>query len=313
MRHSSYQALRERAAVLDLTGRGFLRMRGADRARLLHAMTTNHVQGLQPGESCYAFLLSSQGRVLADVTILCGETEIYLDTEPETHSLVHQHLERYIIADDAVVADLTGHVAVLAVEGPQAPVVADELGVPPIPHLNQWTSWNMWPVARISASGQPGFRFFLPRAEADSFRERLSGHGLPEAGKQEWHTVRLESAHPRFGEDFCDQQIPHETQLLHAIHFNKGCYLGQEIVERVRARGHVNRKLVQLHIATQQAPTPGTKLLTGDGKEAGVVTSAAFSPALGKVVALGYVRVEHTGAALRAGDAIAVVTPLKPR
>lgn len=313
MRIAAYQALRESAAFLDLTRRGFLRVRGEDRARLLHAMTTNHIQGMRPGEACYAFFLSSQGRVLADVHVLCGEDEIYLDTEAETHPLVYQHLDRYIIADDAVVTDLTEQTAAIAVEGPSAAAVLAELGVSPVPEQGRWALWNLWPVSRASVTGQPGFRFFVPRLEADAFRARLAGQGLPEAGKPESDVVRLENAHPRYGEDFCDQQIPHETQLLDAIHFNKGCYLGQEIVERVRSRGHVNRKLMHLQIATAVAPRPDTKIVTAEGKEAGQVTSAAFSPALGRVVALGYLRVEHLSAGLRVGDATATISPAAPR
>ena len=104
---AGYTALREDAAWLDLSGRGKIRATGEDRARLLHAMTTNQVETLQPGEGCYAFFLNAQGRILADVNLLCFEDHFLLDTEPETRTKVYEHLDRYIIADDVTLEDQT--------------------------------------------------------------------------------------------------------------------------------------------------------------------------------------------------------------
>jgi tRNA-modifying protein YgfZ len=113
----------------------------------------------------------------------------------------------------------------------------------------------------------------------------------------------VENRRPRYGVDFSEANIPQETQLLHALHFSKGCYLGQEIVERVRSRGHVNKQLAALHIEDTVVPAAGTKL-TVDGKEVGEITSAVYSPALGGIAAFGIVRVEAArGGNLRAGDA----------
>ena len=120
MNQDAYRALREHAAFIDLTGRGHVRVTGEDRARLLHAMTTNQVEALKPGESCYAFFLTAQGRILADVNVLCTESSLLLDTEPEVADAVYQHLDRYIIADDVTLENLTEQVAVIGVEGPEA-------------------------------------------------------------------------------------------------------------------------------------------------------------------------------------------------
>ena len=125
-----YTALRERAAWLDLSGRGKIRATGEDRARLLHAMTTNQVETLQPGEGCYAFFLSAQGRILADANLLCFEDHFLLDTEPETRTKVYEHLDRYIIADDVTLEDQTDRIATIAIEGPKAGAVLAELGAP---------------------------------------------------------------------------------------------------------------------------------------------------------------------------------------
>src|SRR5580765_8313539 len=125
-----YAALREHAACLDLSGRGKIRATGEDRARLLHAMTTNQVETLKPGEGCYAFFLNAQGRILADVNLLCFEDHFMLDTEPETRTKVFEHLDRYIIADDVTIEDQTERMATISVEGPDASLILAHLGAP---------------------------------------------------------------------------------------------------------------------------------------------------------------------------------------
>src|SRR5580765_757595 len=115
-----YTSLREAAACLDLSGRGKIRAIGEDRARLLHAMTTNQVETLKPGEGCYAFFLSAQGRILADANLLCFEDHFLIDTEPETRTKVYEHLDRYIIVDDVTLDDQTDRIATISIEGPQA-------------------------------------------------------------------------------------------------------------------------------------------------------------------------------------------------
>ena len=291
MDHDSYLALRESAAVMDLPGRGHLQATGEDRARLLHAMTTNHVEELVPGDCRYAFFLSSQGRILADVNIVCTEAALLLDTEPEAAEPIYQHLDRYIIADDVTLANLTERMSAIALEGPQSAAVLERMGID-APASGHWTAWRTFAVAAVSATGQRGFRFFVPRSERESVIEWINGAGAVKTGHAEWNTVRLENGVARFGEDFTEREIPHETRLIdRAISFSKGCYLGQEIVERVRSRGQVNRQLMHLAIPGQTAPAAHTKLSL-EGREVGEVTSAAYSPEAGLVFALGYVRAQ---------------------
>jgi aminomethyltransferase len=134
-------------------------------------------------------------------------------------------------------------------------------------------------------------RVFLPTAEKAAFVDRLKAANLLEATPAEVQVVRLEQGSPRFGEDISSRYLAQETQMTHAVHSNKGCYLGQEIVERVRAQGQVHRLLAPVHIAAAEPPEPGTKLLA-NGNPVAEITSAAFSPALGEVAALAYVRRE---------------------
>lgn len=269
---TGYEALRQSAAWIDLSARGRIRAAGDDRKRLLHAMCTNHVEQMQPGDSLYAFFLNAQGRILADAWILCAEDHLLLDTEPETRGTLFGHLDRYIIADDVTLEDLTEATAEIAVEGPLAER-APRRGA----------------VIRASATGQPGWRMIVPAAERDALTEQLRAAGIVEATAEEARTVRIENGVPRYGEDITGAHLVHETRQLHAVHFNKGCYLGQEIVERVRARGQVHRMLYPIRIAAQTPPAAGEKVLSA-GEECGFVTSAAWSPAQGCVRALAYLR-----------------------
>jgi folate-binding protein YgfZ len=166
-------------------------------------------------------------------------------------------------------------------------------------------AWDGNVVASLSATGQPGFRIF--GADAQALRGKLESAGAIPATAGEVRTVRIENGRPRYGDDIFETSLPQETQQMHAISFNKGCYLGQEIVERIRARGHVNRKLVRMEIDAREVVS-GAKVVAG-GAEVGDVTSAVWSPRSGKTVALGYVRVPHceAGSSVEVGGASAVV------
>jgi folate-binding protein YgfZ len=276
-----YRALRENAAWMDLSTRGKIRATGEDRARLLHAMTTNHIEQLRPSDGCYAFFLNAQGRILGDANILCFEDSLLLDTEPETRVKLFEHLERYIIADDVTIEDETARIATIAIEGPEAFDVLRTMGatLPAAPH--SWTAWENRTVARIGTTGLDGLLVLMPAEERDAFVSRLA---LPAATSDDALTVRIENGHPRYGVEITDRNLVQETGQLHAVHFQKGCYLGQEIVERVRSRAQIHRVLRRVEIDTPNPPAAGVKT---DQLE---IASSAFSPALQKTVALAYVR-----------------------
>jgi folate-binding protein YgfZ len=297
---AGYRALRESAAWMDLSARGKIRATGDDRARLLHAMSTNHIEQLRPGEGCYAFFLNAQGRILGDTNILCFEDSLLLDTEPETRVKLFEHLERYIIADDVTAEDETARIATIAIEGPDASRVLQAMGatLPEAPY--HWLAWEHRTVARISTTGPAGFLIFMSAAERDAFVSRLA---IPMAMAEDARTVRIENAHPRYGVEITERNLVQETGQLHAVHFNKGCYLGQEIVERVRSRAQIHRVLRRIEIDTANPPAGGTKT------EELEIASAVFSPALQKTVALAYVKTPFAepGTALNFDGARAMV------
>jgi aminomethyltransferase len=308
---TGYQALRSTVASLDLSARGKIIATGEDRARLLHAMTTNQVQQLQPGEGCYAFFLNAQGRILGDVNLFCRENDFLLDVEPETREPLFQHLDKFIIADDVALEDATDRIATLALEGPQALDAAQRIGVPMPEKPWAHVMWNDVVVAHASWTGSPGLRFFAPVDAGQRLIEQFQNAGALPVSLQAARIVRLENFQPRYGEDIFPTTLSQETQQTHAVNFNKGCYIGQEIVERVRSRGLVHRLLAGIEIDSAQPPEPDTRLLHGE-EDVGKITSAAFSPALAKVVAMAYIRRElaEPGTALTVNGHAAVVRSL---
>jgi aminomethyltransferase len=302
----SYAALHERAAWIDLSGRGKIRATGDDRARLLHSMTTNHIQELLPGNGCYTFFLTAQGRIIADANIFCMPDYLLIDTEAETRQRVLEHLENFIIADDVIMRDFTDDYGTINIEGPQAEAVLQRFEVPTARLPYSFAEWSRCEVAHVTYTGQPGYSFIFPVEQRDTVLGHLIGAGIPHADIATADVVRVENGRARYGVDIIDTTLPQETQIANAVHPSKGCYIGQEIVERVRSRGHVNKVIAPLDVQGSEAPAFGAKV-HADGKEVGVITSAAYSPARQHVVALGTIRAEALTASLTVNGASASV------
>lgn len=304
-----YWGLRDSAAWIDLSTRGKIRMTGEDRVRLLHAMTTQNIQQMAPGAGAYTFFLNAQGRILGDANVFCFEDSLMLDTEPETRQKLYEHIDRYIIADDVTLEDASRRIATIAIEGPMAAAAMQALGAP-LPESDHATApWGARTVARTSSTGTHGYFVFLPAEEKAGLTTVLFTAGIPEATADDARTVRIENGVPRYGEEITERYLVQETGQLRAVHFAKGCYLGQEIVERVRSQAQIHRALRRLEIERTVPPEPGAKLTKGDAP-AGDIASAAYSPALGKVAALAYVRIPfaEAGTELQAGAAAVRVT-----
>jgi tRNA-modifying protein YgfZ len=292
---AGYDALTNGAALLDLSKRGRIRVTGEDRARLLHALTTNHVQQMKSGDGIYAFFLNAQGRILADTYILCFEEHFLLDTAPETHHVIYGHLDQYIIADDVTIEDVTEHTFSFGLEGPKAIDAAARCGLLAPHHRFSHVPSGAFLTASISSTGSYGVRIYGPVRHKDEAIALIEGAGAIGASDADAETVRIENFVPKYGSDITEHTLPQETQQMHALHFQKGCYLGQEIVERIRSRGHVNRLLMGFRIESPTnssettAPKPGAQLML-EGKPAGEVTSSAATNSA--VFGLAYVRTQ---------------------
>ncbi len=277
------------AVLFELENRGRIRVSGEDCKRLLHAMTSNHVEQLAPGQGCYAFFLNANGRILSDVNVLAAPDSLLLDVEPASRDFVLAHLDKFIIADDVTLTDETAHWTTLAVEGPDAAEILTAAEIPvPAAQLDS-LPWAGRLVVKASYTGQTGYWILVSPLDAPIVREALLTAGATELTLLQADAIRITQGKPRYGVDFGEAHLVQETQLMHAVHFQKGCYLGQEIVERVRSRGQVHRRLVAFRIAGEAPIAPHTKIMAAE-KEAGEITSS--TPLNGETAAIGIVRAE---------------------
>lgn len=264
--------------LFELPHRGRIKAFGDDRKRLLHAMTTNHVQQLEPGQGCYAFFLSAQGRIQSDVTILAQPDHLLLDLEPAQAGPIYAHLDKYIIADDVTLENATETQTTLALEGPRAKEILEQIGAP-IPEADYASlPWADRLIVKTTYTGAPeSYHIYLSPLDAPILKETLEDAGATPASEDEVDTQRILNGKPLYGKDILDTNLTAETGLPHALHFSKGCYLGQEIVERVRSRGHVNKVLQRIEFENE--PPAGA-----------TITSQTQDPKTNKTVALAYLR-----------------------
>jgi folate-binding protein YgfZ len=288
-------ALLHHAAIAPLSDIGWIAVTGADRVRWLNGMVTNSIQSLAPGEGNYNFALNAQGRIQADLTAFALEDQILLETT-EAGKLA-THLDHFIIMDDVELADITRERHGILIAGPDALRVVQELGGAPCsaPQLAtklptkislKQTAYRGAPVHLIHAHSP-----LVPRFEVWADRETISQiftelASIPKATPEALEHLRLLSGTPRYGIDIRNTEksrdLPQETNQPHALNFTKGCYLGQEIVERIHSRGAVHRTLTGL-LLTGALPIPGTAIEaasdpTATPKPVGEITSAALIP-----------------------------------
>lgn len=323
---AEHAALRNAAGVLDLGFRGRFCLTGADRTRLLHGQVTNDVEGLARFRGCYAAFVTNKGRMQADAFIYALADELLVDVEPGRTRPLLERLEHYIVADDVQVVDVAPFYGLLSVQGPRAAAVVARLGLPQPPallevaHAPDPAIGDLY-VARNPRTGSDGFDLFVPLdAQAmvlDKLVSAARDEGGATAGFDAFDLARIEAGLPRFGADMDEANLPPEAGIeARAISYAKGCYIGQEVIARIRTYGQVAKALRGLRLPADlpQLPTKGAKL-TRDGREVGYVTSAARSPAAGNI-ALGYVRRECNTPGTRltlaspAGDIPVDIVPL---
>ncbi len=303
---AEHAALRAGAGVLDLSFRSRFCLVGGDRVRFLHGQVTNDVKRLRPGQGCYAAITNAKGRMEGDANIFCLADELLLDLEPGLGEKISQRFERFIVADDVQVVDAAPLYGLLSVQGPRAEAVVAALGVfAEIPgqaldstKMADATLGEIYLANHARLVVGSGFDLFVPNASlgvvADQLIAAAKTQGGGACGWQAWETARIEAGIPRYGADMDETSLPLECGLeARAITYTKGCYLGQEVINRIHSVGHVNRALAGLRLLDQggELPQPGDKLFQA-GKAVGHVTSAVRSPLVKAGIALGYVRRE---------------------
>lgn len=312
------QAVRRRAGFFALRDRGVLEISGSDARRWLNGMVSNDVALLQPGaerSGCAALLLSNKGRVLAALHVLLVDEAFWLELPAVSAAAVAERLGRFIIADDVRVADRGGAFARFGLEGPgAAAALAEALGgeaprLAPGACQRRSVGGAEGLVARFGWSGEDAYQIFAAPERAEEIAGRLARVAEP-CSPEALEVLRVEAGAPRWGAELSEDVLPPEARLEGAISYTKGCYTGQEIVARLRSRGHVNHLLVGLRFEGAALPPPGARLRHGDA-EIGEVTSAVLSPSAGPI-GLGFVRVGHDaeGTLLDAAGAAARVAAL---
>ena len=316
---AEFQTLLSGCGLYDLSDRARIAITGGDRVRWLNGMVTNNVRDLAPNHGVYAFLLNAQGRIQGDLYAWNLGDSLMVDTEGGQRERVLAHFDKYIIADDVEVADASASLTSIGVAGPQARVVLETAGIhapdlAPLelcsPRCDCACGCLQCTLVRGEDFAGPSYEVWLTPDKRKSTWDTLIAAGAKPAGAEALELRRISFAIPRFGVDIRERDLPQETGQERALNFTKGCYLGQEIVERIRSRGAVHR-LFTAFAAEGASPEAGAAILA-DEKEAGEITSSALLPLAGgdRAVALGYLRREARGKDLRAGTATLKVTSL---
>jgi folate-binding protein YgfZ len=291
-----YRAARQSVGLLDCSHRGLLALTGSERLRWLNGQITGDVKALRPGEGLLAAALNAKGRILADLAVFGLDEAVWVDLPRQRAAAVRETFEAHIIADDVAVEEAGDRLAHLALIGPQAgPFLAALLGA--LPALRPWhhTAIRIEGVAATLITGGrpalPGWELFVPAEAADSLWSALRGRGAAPIGSAALETLRLESGWPWYGVDFGEEHLLFEALGPEHVSFTKGCYLGQEVVVRIEHQGHLNKRLCGLTLDGTAVPPAGAPLYAGE-RQMGTLTSAVWSPALQRPIALGYVRRE---------------------
>ena len=292
-----YKSVREGGAgLIDLSAsRSRIRVAGSEAVMFLNGLITNDIKNATEDSWLPAVFPTVQGRLIAAVRILRDDDSFVIDTENASHDVILKNISRFTLAGDFRVVDITSETALLTVQGRRAREVIGNTDLRAI---------------RATHTGEDGYDLLIDTDDAGSTAEKLVAAGAQPVSPETFETLRIEAGVARYGKDMDETNVVLETNLDDAISYTKGCYLGQEIIIRIKHRGHVAKKLTGLTFDGQVEPQ--TAITSEDGKEIGRVTSATYSPKLESHIALGYVRYEYlaAGTKVQAGKVSGIVTEL---
>ena len=299
-----YSFARNAVALIDKNYRAYLSFTGPDRVRYLNAILTNNIKDLPAGQGMVALLLNAQGHILAELEAHVRPDKLFCVSYAMIRERLIQDLDKYIIMDDVTLTDDTDGFGTLALEGPATAKLVQEVTSIELRSLAELGSAEVrvsgipCTIVRRTPGAHAGAEFVTVRQQLEPLwkilEEKTKAHGGGAMGYAALSALRLEQGVPWFGYDFGEKQIPQEANLQDThLSFTKGCYVGQEIVERVRSRGQVNRQRVGLIFSGTEVPAAGEPLTAAGGAQVGYVTRAVLSPMLGSPIGMGYLRREH--------------------
>ena len=285
------------AGVVDRSMLGKATVTGRDRAAFLQGMLSNDVKALQPGQGCPAAFLDAVGKVVSLLVIYALPDRLLLELPPDSTEKFLQAIDKFLISERAEFESSDHLYAILSLQGPKAGEVlarasGSALDLAPYAHAEVSIGGAAVRVMRRAEAVTPGFHCWVAPEGARAVWKALREAGALPVGATAADVLRLEAGIPVYGVDVDEGVILPETRLDALVSYTKGCYIGQETVARVKYRGHINRGLSGVVLDGETVPSHGEAILAED-KEVGRVTSALRSIALGKPIALGYVRREH--------------------
>jgi aminomethyltransferase len=294
---SEFAALISGCGFYDLSSRIKIALTGGDRVRWLNGMVTNNIRDLAQGHGIYAFLLNPQGHILGDLYAYNRGDSIMIDSDQSQSEKLLATFDHYIIMDDVEVANLSDKLTAVGIAGPKAAEVLHATGfeISKLESL-QFTdvTWRNVAVTVIRGDNASveSYELWLSPAQVRLLEDALTEAGGTRGSATALELLRIAAGVPRYGQDIRERDLPQETEQQRAVHFSKGCYIGQEIVERIRSRGNVHRKFTGFEVQGA-LPSLGTKIQS-DGRDIGEITSVASLPLAGgeRPVALGYIRRE---------------------
>jgi aminomethyltransferase len=295
---TEYEVLRSGCALYELGWRSKLLVTGPDRTRWLNGMVTNNVRDLAMNRGLYCFLLNAQGRIQGDMYVYNRGEHLLVDTDQSQRERLLEIFEKFIIMDDVEVRKADDQLTSIGIRGPLAIEVLGKAGLS-TENLASFevrdATWNGIGLSIVRTDQECSFELWLAPSNAAALWKTLVGEGAAPVGFEALERARVASGVPLYGQDIRERDLPQETGQQRALHFQKGCYVGQEIVERIHSRGNVHRQFVGLSVEGA-LPPPGSKIQAGE-KEIGEITSASALPTGSgdRRVALGYVRREFAG------------------
>jgi folate-binding protein YgfZ len=318
---AEYEVIREGGAgLIELSSAcGRIRVSGSEATMFLNGLITNDIKALAQNRWMPAVFPTVQGRLIGTVRVIRGNGPAFLiDTDAASHEAVFKTIARFTLAGDFHVSDVTAETALMSVQGKRGAEVVEKVFERSFSELPRngvaETEWQNAPVTIIRAThtGEDGFDLIVDSAHSAQLRQALTDAGAQPINQDTLEILRIEAGIARYGRDMDETTVVPETNLDDAVSYTKGCYVGQEIIVRIKHRGHVAKKLTGLRFETDQKIEPGMIIKTTDNNEVGRVTSTTISPKLGSI-GLGYVRYEYlpAGTSVMTEDQIkATVTSL---